>query len=79
MFNFSSVLFGERTVVGSPIYVNEAGAAISLLADGRLDPALLITSKVPLKDAVKMGFEKLLANKGDNLKILLQISDDVSP
>jgi hypothetical protein len=34
----------------------------------------LITSIVPLKDAVEKGFKKLLENKEENLKILLQIS-----
>jgi len=33
----------------------------------------LITLKVPLKDAVKMGFEKLINNKEENIKVLLQI------
>jgi len=73
LFNFGSVLFGQRTVIGSPIYVDEARAAIALLADGRIDPGFLVTSKAPLKDAVEMGFEKLLANKEANVKILLQI------
>jgi (R,R)-butanediol dehydrogenase/meso-butanediol dehydrogenase/diacetyl reductase len=76
LFDFGSVLFGERTVLGSPIYVHEARAAIALLADGRTDPSLLITSKVHLRDAVEKGFEKLLSNKEENIKILLQISEE---
>jgi (R,R)-butanediol dehydrogenase/meso-butanediol dehydrogenase/diacetyl reductase len=71
--DFSTMTFSERAMVGSSIYVHEGRTAIALLADGRIDPACLITSKVPLKDAVKMGFEELLANKEDNIKILLQI------
>jgi len=72
-FDFSSMTFSERTLVGSSIYVDEGRTAIALLADGRIDPACLITSKVPLKDAVKMGFEELINNKEKNIKILLQI------
>jgi (R,R)-butanediol dehydrogenase/meso-butanediol dehydrogenase/diacetyl reductase len=72
-FHFSSIMFSERTVVGSFIYIDEAKAAIALLADKRIDPHKLITSKVPLKDAVEMGFEKLIANKEQDIKILLQI------
>jgi (R,R)-butanediol dehydrogenase/meso-butanediol dehydrogenase/diacetyl reductase len=67
------VVFNERTVVSSAIYVQEAKTAITMLADKRINPSGLITSKVPLKDAVKMGFEKLLNNKEDNIKVLLQI------
>jgi (R,R)-butanediol dehydrogenase/meso-butanediol dehydrogenase/diacetyl reductase len=74
LFDFNSVLIGERTVVGSPIYVDELRAAIALLADGRINPGCLVTSTIPLKDAVRMGFEKLLASKEENIKILLQIS-----
>jgi (R,R)-butanediol dehydrogenase/meso-butanediol dehydrogenase/diacetyl reductase len=71
--DFFSVMFNEKTVVGSPIYIHEARTAIALLADKRIDPSRLITSKVPLKDAVEMGFEKLINNKEDNIKVLLQI------
>jgi len=72
--HFQSVMFNQKTIVGSPIYVHEAKTAIALLADKRIDPRRLITSKVPLKDAVKMGFEKLIESKEDNIKILLQIA-----
>jgi (R,R)-butanediol dehydrogenase/meso-butanediol dehydrogenase/diacetyl reductase len=71
--HFQSVMFEQKTIVGSPIYVDEAKTAIALLADKRIDPSRLITSKVPLKDAVEMGFKKLIHNKEDNVKILLQI------
>jgi (R,R)-butanediol dehydrogenase/meso-butanediol dehydrogenase/diacetyl reductase len=72
-FDFSSMTFSEKTLVGSSIYVHEGRTAVALLADGRIDPASLITSKVPLKDAVEMGFEELIKNKEKNIKILLQI------
>ena len=71
--DFFSVMFNQKTIVGSPIYVHEAKTAIALLADKRIDPGRLITSKVPLKDAVEMGFEKLIDNKEENIKVLLQI------
>jgi len=72
--HFQSVMFNQKTIVGSPIYVDEAKTAIALIADKRIDPRRLITSEVPLKDGVEMGFEKLIANKEDNIKILLQIA-----
>jgi len=72
--HFQSVMFNQKTIVGSPIYVDEAKTAIALIADKRIDPSRLITSKVPLKDAVEMGFEKLINNKEDEVKILLQIA-----
>jgi (R,R)-butanediol dehydrogenase/meso-butanediol dehydrogenase/diacetyl reductase len=72
-FDFSSMTFSERTLVGSSIYIDEAKTAIALLADGRIDPGCLISATVPFKDAVSMGFERLLTEKEDNIKILLQI------
>jgi (R,R)-butanediol dehydrogenase/meso-butanediol dehydrogenase/diacetyl reductase len=72
--HFHGVMFNQKTIVGSPIYVDEARAAIALLADKRIDPRRLITSKVPLKDAVEKGFERLINNKEHDIKILLQIA-----
>ena len=69
-----NLMFYQKTLVGSPIYVHEAETVITLLADKRINPGKLITAKVPLKDAVEKGFEKLIANKEDNIKILLQIA-----
>lgn len=71
--NFLSLMYNQKTMVGSPIYVDEGRTAVALLADKSIDPSRLITSKVPLKDAVKMGFEQLISNKEDNIKVLLQI------
>lgn len=73
LVNFQGVMFNQKTIVGSPIYVDEGKTAVELLADKKIDPSRLITAKVPLKDAVEMGFEKLIHNKDDNVKILLQV------
>jgi (R,R)-butanediol dehydrogenase/meso-butanediol dehydrogenase/diacetyl reductase len=70
---FQSVMFNQKTIVGSPIYVDEAKTAIALMKDKRIDPSRLITSTVFLKDAVEMGFEKLINNKEGDVKILLRI------
>lgn len=72
--DFFSVMFNQKTIVGSPIYVDEGKTAVALLADKSVDPSGLITSKVPLEDAVEKGFEALINNKEENVKILLQIS-----
>jgi len=72
MFHFADVVFGEKKIIGSSIYIREAEAAIAMMADKRIQPAGLITSIIPLKDAVGQGFEQLLNDKENNLKILLQ-------
>ena len=72
-FDYSSITFTEITMVGSSIYVHEGRTAVSLLEDKRIDPGCLITSKVPLSNAVERGFEELLRNKEKNIKVLLTI------
>jgi (R,R)-butanediol dehydrogenase/meso-butanediol dehydrogenase/diacetyl reductase len=73
MIDFGTVMFTERTMVGSSIYIDEGRTAIDLLAKRSIDPAPLITARVPLKDAVKLGFEELINNKESNIKVLLEI------
>jgi (R,R)-butanediol dehydrogenase/meso-butanediol dehydrogenase/diacetyl reductase len=72
--DFQSVMFNQKTIVGSPIYVDEGKTAVALLADKKIDPRRLITAKVPLKDAVEMGFERLINDKEHEVKILLQVA-----
>ena len=72
--DFSSITFTEKALVGSSIYVDEGRTAAALLADKRIDPSPLISSIVPLKDAVKKGFEALINDKEANIKILLRVA-----
>ncbi len=73
LVDFNSLTFTERTMVGSSIYIDEGRTAIDLLAEKRIEPTPLITSRVPLKDAVKLGFEALLTDKDANIKVLLEV------
>jgi (R,R)-butanediol dehydrogenase/meso-butanediol dehydrogenase/diacetyl reductase len=72
-FQFANIVFDEKCIVGSSIYIHEGKTAIALMADKRIDASRLITSIVPLKDAVKLGFDKLLESREDNVKILVQM------
>lgn len=74
LIDFNTLMFTERTMVGNSIYIDEGKTAIELMADGRIDPTPLITSVVPLEDAVAGGFEQLLNNKEGNIKVLLRVS-----
>ena len=71
--DFGTLMFTERTMVGSSIYIDEGRTAIELMANGRIDPTPLITSTVPLKDAAALGFEALINDKEKNIKVLLKI------
>ena len=71
--DFHSLMFNQKTVVGSPIYVDEGSTAVALLADKIIDPSSLITSIVPLQDAVELGFERLINDKEKNIKVLIRV------
>jgi (R,R)-butanediol dehydrogenase/meso-butanediol dehydrogenase/diacetyl reductase len=73
LVDFSTMTFTEKTMVGSSIYIDEGRTAIALMADKRIDPSPLISSIVPLKDAAKKGFDALINNKEDNVKVLLRV------
>jgi (R,R)-butanediol dehydrogenase/meso-butanediol dehydrogenase/diacetyl reductase len=72
-FNFIKIMGDEKKVVGSPIYVHEGRTAVAWLKDGRVDPGPIITSIVPFEDALKLGFEKLLQDKEEEVKVLVKI------
>jgi len=71
--DFSAMTFTEKTMVGSSIYVHEGKTAMQLMADKRIDPSPIISSIVPLEDAVAKGFEALLNDKEANVKVLLRV------
>jgi (R,R)-butanediol dehydrogenase / meso-butanediol dehydrogenase / diacetyl reductase len=72
-FDFMNVMFGQKKITGSSIYVHEADTAIALLADKRIIADKLVTSIVPLKDAVKNAFEKLMVDMEYDIKILIKM------
>ena len=64
------------TYIGSNIYTRgEFQEVIDAIASGKIEhPEKMITSKVPLEDAVKDGFEALLAQKDKHVKVLIKSS-----
>jgi len=68
------IVFFEKTIIGTFAYVNEFDTVIEMLADGRLQPDPMITGRIGVKDIVAGGFEELLNNKEQNVKILVSPS-----
>ena len=68
----------ERTVVGTaafeggPLSAREFGVTARGFADGTLDPERLVTSRIDLDDVVEGGFERLLDDESDEMKILVR-------
>lgn len=74
LMDFSTMTFTEKRMVGSSIYINEGKTAIELMAKQKIDPSPLVSSTVPLQDAVDKGFEALIKNKDTNVKVLLHLA-----
>ena len=74
----NAVVLGERTVTGTLAYLGgpradeEFGDVIDMLAEGTLDPEPLITDRIGLDGVVDEGFEALLDEDSDQVKILVE-------
>jgi (R,R)-butanediol dehydrogenase/meso-butanediol dehydrogenase/diacetyl reductase len=74
----NNIVLGERTVTGTLAYLGgpradeEYGMVIDMLADGTLDPEPLITDRIGLDSIVDEGFESLLDDQSDQVKILVK-------
>lgn len=66
------LLGGERTLRSGLCYAGDYPAVIAALADGRIDPASMITARIALADVVELGFSELVNNKDRHIKILVQ-------
>lgn len=70
----NDLVFREVNVVGSLAYCNDHADTIRLIQDGKVEPHQFITGRIGLDDIVEKGFEELIANKEENVKILVQPS-----
>lgn len=70
-FNFFDVVATEKQIIGSLAYSGEFADVISLIGDGRLDVAPLITGRIELGNILEGGFEELVNNKDHNVKIIV--------
>lgn len=70
----SQIVPYEREVVGSLGYRHDLPSVIGLVAAGLLDPTPLITAVVPLEDAVSGAFDALQHDRGEHMKILVDLS-----
>jgi (R,R)-butanediol dehydrogenase / meso-butanediol dehydrogenase / diacetyl reductase len=62
----------RANVLGSLAYANDLPATIEMIASGKVDPFQFITGRIALDDIVRNGFEELINNKEENVKILVQ-------
>lgn len=71
-FNFFEVVATEKKLIGALAYRGEFADVIDLIASGCIDVAPLITGRIGLEDIVLLGFDQLINNKDQNVKIIVQ-------
>lgn len=68
----NDLVFREVNLLGSLAYADDHPATIAMVADGKVDPFQFITGRIALDDIVELGFEELINNKEENVKILVR-------
>jgi len=68
----NDLVIREVSLVGSLAYADDYPAVIRLIADGKVDPAPFITGRIDLDDIVAGGFDELVTNKREHVKILVK-------
>jgi (R,R)-butanediol dehydrogenase/meso-butanediol dehydrogenase/diacetyl reductase len=75
--NLNELVMGEKRVLGgigyTPEDFREALEVLSTIGD---EAAKLITSVVPLSDAVQGGFQELIRNSADHVKLLIEVCSE---
>jgi (R,R)-butanediol dehydrogenase/meso-butanediol dehydrogenase/diacetyl reductase len=66
--------FGDRELGSSIGYAGDHAEAIELVQSGKVNLAPFITSKIKVDDIIKQGFERLITNKDNEVKILVSMS-----
>lgn len=74
-FTSATAVMKELSLVGSRVYQPEdISAAIAAIDSGQIDPSPLVSSVVPLADAIANGFERL-RNSRDEMKVLIKVGE----
>jgi (R,R)-butanediol dehydrogenase / meso-butanediol dehydrogenase / diacetyl reductase len=67
----NDLVFREIRLLGSLAYAGDHPATIEMIASGKVDPYQFITGRIGLDDIVTNGFDELINNKEENVKILV--------
>jgi len=68
---FNEVVFPEKEIKGSLAYNGDFAPVIAMIDDGRIDAETMITGRIKLDDIIEKGFEELVNNKDENIKIIV--------
>ncbi|WP_078808812.1 2,3-butanediol dehydrogenase [Selenihalanaerobacter shriftii] len=72
--NLNDLVLTEKEVIGSIAYRDVFPVTMTLIAEGSIKPEKMITKQIGLEEAVEEGFNELVVNKDENIKILVNPS-----
>ena len=75
--DLNPLVFQERELIGMMNNGGEFPQAIQLLADGRVDPTLMISNRITLEEVVEKGFEECVNNKRGNVKVIVNCNKEL--
>ena len=70
-FDVNSLVLGGKKLAATLGFAGVHPSVISALDDGRIKPAEMITARISLEDVVDGGFEELIRNKDNHIKIIV--------
>lgn len=69
--DMNSLVMGGKRIASTLGFAGVHPSVISALDDGRIKPEAMITRRVSLDDVVAEGFDELIANKDEHIKIIV--------
>jgi len=71
LFDYTDLVYGEKTVMGSMGGYGVFDEAIQMMATKQFNGDILITGEISLEEIVESGFRALIDHKEENVKILV--------
>ncbi|WP_022873525.1 2,3-butanediol dehydrogenase [Nesterenkonia alba] len=69
--DLQNLVLREVEIIGSAAYAHDHPTVISMVEDGKIDLAPFITGRIGLDDLVDKGFDQLINNNDEHVKILV--------
>ena len=69
--DINKVVLQEREIIGCLAYVDDFPRAISLVADGRVKATDFITDRIPMRNIMEDGFQKLIDEPDQHVRIIV--------
>lgn len=73
-FDVNSLVLGGKKLASTLGFAGVHPSVLSALDDGRIKPAGMVTARISLEDVVEGGFEELIRNKDEHIKIIVGVA-----